>query len=208
MWDAQIDGMDEGRVRRVKVLCDRDPVPYAEVLERWLTDDAFCSFFIAVLAQAPYDAFLWETPPITRRTAARAFEFVLVDSPDLARLPLDRDAFGSHFDGADAGAKAEAFANLGGDALLVAPVPQALASAYPHIAAFSRSAPLGQQRAFWRTVGSQISERLSDRPLWVSACGLGVAWLHVRLDTWPKYYTFSPYRRAPDARLAEVFEGH
>ncbi len=28
----------------------------------------------------------------------------------------------------------------------------------------------------------------------VSTNGLGVAWLHVRLDTRPKYYTFQPYR--------------
>ena len=36
------------------------------------------------MAEAPYDAFLWETPPITKATAKRGFEFVLVDSPDLA----------------------------------------------------------------------------------------------------------------------------
>ncbi|WP_391540805.1 DUF6940 family protein [Halomicronema hongdechloris] len=38
-----------------------------------------------------------------------------------------------------------------------------------------------------------ISEE--SRPRWVNASGLGVAWLHVRLDTRPKYYQHEPYRR-------------
>ena len=35
---------------------------------------------------------------------------------------------------------------------------------------------------------------LSDQPLWVSTCGLGVYWLHVRLDSFPKYYRYAPYQ--------------
>lgn len=33
-----------------------------------------------------------------------------------------------------------------------------------------------------------------DAPLWVSTSGLGVPWLHVRLDDAPKYYTHRPFR--------------
>ena len=32
-------------------------------------------------------------------------------------------------------------------------------------------------------------------PTWVSTAGGGVAWLHVRLDSAPKYYTHRPYTR-------------
>jgi len=31
-------------------------------------------------------------------------------------------------------------------------------------------------------------------PTWLSTAGGGVAWLHVRLDTRPKYYRYNPYR--------------
>ena len=195
MWDAQLEAMDGGRVRQVRTLCDGKPVSYGEIVERWQSDGVFREFFSGVLADAPYGAYLWETPPITRLTSTRAFEFVLVDSPALARLTSDREAFASHFDATKTGAEVAVFPNLGGDALLVTPTPQTPLVAYPHLAAFARTAPVEQQHAFWRTVGSTVADRIADRPLWLSTNGLGVAWLHARLDSRPKYYTFEPYRK-------------
>ncbi len=170
----------------MRVLCDGKPASYGEVVEGWQSDSVFRAFFIGVLADAPYGAYLWETPPITRLTSTRAFEFVLVDSPALDRLIPDPEAFASHFEATDAGQEVAVFPNLGGDALLVAPTPQAPLVAYPHLAAFARTAPAEQQHAFWRTVGSTVADRLADRPLWLSTNGLGVAWLHARLDARPK----------------------
>ncbi len=86
------------------------------------------------------------------------------------------------------------FANLGNDAFLIAPCPQASASVYPHLAAFARGASMEQQHALWEQVGEAIVTRLNERKLWVSTAGLGVYWVHVRLDSYPKYYSFAPYR--------------
>jgi hypothetical protein len=47
-----------------------------------------------------------------------------------------------------------------------------------------------------RATGAAVAARLSARPLWLSTSGLGVAWLHVRLDSRPKYYSYAPYRRS------------
>ena len=33
----------------------------------------------------------------------------------------------------------------------------------------------------------------SDRRLWISTSGLGVSWLHIRLDSIPKYYNYKEY---------------
>jgi hypothetical protein len=87
------------------------------------------------------------------------------------------------------------FPNLGDDAFLVAPCPRTPLAAYPHLAAFARHAPDAQQHALWQAVSGALSRRLDQRPLWLSTSGLGVAWLHVRLDLRPKYYTFGPYRQ-------------
>ncbi len=38
MWDAQIDAMDGGRVRQVRILSGEKPVAYAEIVERWQSD--------------------------------------------------------------------------------------------------------------------------------------------------------------------------
>ncbi len=196
-WDTQIDTMESGRVRQVTILCDGELVSYAEVIDRWQCDGNFRDFFIGLLAEAPYDAYLWETPPITRVTSTRTFEFVFVESLDLARLSPDPVAFAQHFEAADIEIGVVSFWNLGGDARLVAPSPRDSLTTYPHLAAFARAAPSSQQHAFWSAVGANVADTLSDRPLWLSTNGLGVAWLHVRLDTRPKYYTFQPYR-TPD----------
>ena len=196
-WDTQIESLESGCIHQVKILCDGEPVSYAEAIDRWQVDGDFRDFFIGLLAEAPYDAYLWETPPITRMTSTRAFESVLVESPELAQLSPDPAAFAQHFEAADEDTGVVSFWNLGGDARLVAPSPRASHAAYPHLAAFARTAPEPQQHAFWSTVGAKVADTLSDRPLWLSTSGLGVAWLHVRLDSRPKYYTFQPYR-TPD----------
>jgi hypothetical protein len=196
VWDARIDTLDGGRVRRIRIEHDGKAVPYAEVLELWQGDDSFRALFTTLLADAPYRAYLWETPPITRSTVTRGFEFVLVESPTLAGMTPDPEAFAGPFEAAGTGADVAAFANLGGDALLVAPCPQTPDDTYPHLAAFVRTAPMAQRQAFWRAVGAAVSDRLSDCPLWLSTNGLGVAWLHVRLDSRPKYYVFEAYRRS------------
>jgi NADH:ubiquinone oxidoreductase subunit len=39
-----------------------------------------------------------------------------------------------------------------------------------------------------------MQNRVGEQPVWLSTAGMGVAWLHVRLDDRPKYYGYSPYR--------------
>jgi len=193
MWDARVDIVDGGCACRVRVLRDGTPLSYAGTLGCWQSDEAFRAFFNRTLADAPYQAYLWETPPITRKNSNQPFEFVIVDSPRLAGSAPDPQAFASHFAAAPPGDGVAVFPNLGGDALLIAPTPRAPDKSYPHLAAFVRSAPDEQQHAFWRSVGSTLADRLGRHPIWLSTNGLGVAWLHARLDSHPKYYTFEPY---------------
>jgi hypothetical protein len=192
MWAPRSEHLAGGRVIRVTIDLDASPVSYAEVLRRWQGDADFRSLFIGLLADAPFPAFRWETPPITRATANRPFEFVLLDSPGLAGNP-DADAFAEHFRGAAPGGVIE-FPNLGKDAIMVVPCPGGPHSAYGHIAAFVRQAPEPQRHALWEAVGAAMQRRLGTRPVWLSTAGAGVSWLHVRLDDRPKYYGYAPYR--------------
>lgn len=169
------------------------PATWAEVLEGWRSDALFRQQFTTILAESPYTAFRWETPAVTRETLTRPFEFVLLDSPGLARTP-DREAFAEHF---RSDAEAVTFANLRGDAVLVVPTPRGASECYGHLAAFVRSAPDSQQQALWVAVAEAMTWRIGDKPVWLSTAGAGVSWLHVRLDDRPKYYGFQPYRIAP-----------
>ena len=195
MWTTSTETLDGGRVLKHGVQRDSTTLSYADAVAGWVDDETFRDFFMAQLAAAPYRAYFWETPAVTKATISRPFEFVLVDSPTLHGRAADRQAFAAQFrDEGDTDGIA-AFENLGGDAFLVAPCPLGSQSDYAHIAIFSRSAPAAQQHALWRIVGESVTRSVSTKPLWVSTSGLGVIWLHVRLDSRPKYYSYQPYRR-------------
>jgi len=144
------------------------------------------------LPEAPICAVGGETPGVAQSSVEKAFEFVVLDEPSLARR-VDEQAFAEHF--TEPGAAVVSFANLGRNAILIVPTPQADAIAYDHLAAFVRRAPAEQCDALWRRVGEETAKRLSMWPVWLSTAGAGVSWLHVRLDDRPKYYGYSPYAR-------------
>ncbi|MCP4764781.1 MAG: hypothetical protein GY875_00765 [Gammaproteobacteria bacterium] len=194
MWASRKTRLSNGPVIKFVIDNDASPVSYSDVMDRWQNDAEFRRFFTALLLDSPFSTFRWETPPITRTTANRPFEFVLLDSSDLAGDP-DPAAFAEHFAAVAPGGVVE-FANLGGDAILVAPCPHDPLSDYGQLSTFLRHAPEAQQHALWRAVGAALRRRLDSRPVWLSTAGGGVAWLHVRLDDRPKYYGYAPYRNA------------
>lgn len=198
-WSAEVVERSERLVRYV-VREGEGVLAFDRALELWVEEPAFRVFFDDLLRAAPFEALRWETPPLTAAGARRAFEFVLLDAPDLLGPP-DREAFAEHFPECGSAAPADAvvdFGNLGGDAHLVVPCPSGADDDYAHLAAFLRSAPAAQRHALWRAVGAATRRRLGARPLWLSTAGGGVAWLHVRIDARPKYYTHAPYREWAD----------
>ncbi len=160
---------------------------YLALLER---DRHFCSWYTDLLAGAEYEAFFWEHPPLCEANIDSQAEFVLLDSPTLARLRPDPEPFRSRF---EIDGDIVAFRSLGGDALLIAPRPMEPLAACAHLAAFTREASKMQVQTLWQQAAGAIRERLSDQNLWLSTSGLGVAWLHIRLDSYPKYYQHRPY---------------
>ena len=193
MWQATTDKLQNGHVFQYFLQSDERKLTYAQVIRLWQDDGAFCEFFSAQLAHSPFDAFFWECPPLTDANQHQPFEFVLVDSPQLADMEVDCSSFQQHLLHAKEGVCN--FSNLGGDAHLLVPVPRGEAQPYAHIAAFVRHADAEQQYALWQRLGKLLEDKISRQPLWLSTSGLGVPCLHIRLDTQPKYYTFAPYRQ-------------
>ncbi len=194
MWTPRKIQLPSGRALKVSIDSGASPLGWAEVIHLWQGDSGFRAFFISLLQEAPFLALRWETPAVTQMTLNQPFEFVLLDSPDLAVAP-DPSAFAEHFDKAGDGDVVE-FPNLGGDAVLVAPCPLKASLDYSHLAAFLRNAPAAQQHSLWQAVAAAMRRRLGSRPLWLSSAGGGVPWLHLRLDDRPKYYGHAPYRIA------------
>lgn len=153
------------------------------------------SVLTAVIAASPHAAVYWETPGVTEASAEEAFEMVTVAAPRLVSQRARPDAFAAQIGGA--GESVRCFDNLGGDARLVVPCPLGAHEAYAHLARFLREGPREQVDALWRGVGEAMRAWWTTRPdtmVWLSTSGGGVPWLHVRLDTRPKYYSYAPYR--------------
>ena len=191
-FSAVVTEIEQDRIQQYSLFQAGALLSYREVVSLWKQDATFRVFFLQQLQKVPFAAFFWETPPITSSSFDRRFEFVLVNSKMLAQVRPEPTAFQNQFPHAKEGVAV--FSNLGGDATLVVPSNESAGTNYPHLAAFVRSAQEAQAHTLWQRVGETIETTLSDRPLWVSTAGMGVYWLHVRLDSRPKYYRFRPYK--------------
>jgi len=191
VWDARHTGIAKGE-RVVLERAGRE-LSFREMIAGLKDDADFRAFFIGEIAATPNPAFFWETPPLTRETLDRVYEHVVIPSEALERMPVDTRAFESILESGER--SVATFRNLGGDALLVAPKMLGRNECYGHLGAFVRIAPSEQIHEFFRTVAVAIEEELRTTRgrIWVSTSGLGIAWLHVRLDTYPKYYNHRPY---------------
>ncbi len=190
-WTADIEKIAAGHKYHLRQ--GGAALSFRELFRLLAGEDDFADWYGQLLAASDYRAFYWEHPPLTSGNVDRDAEFVLIDAPVLATLPADPAPFQSQFE-VRADESVIAFPNLGGDAVLVAPGPKGPDDAYPHLAAFVRHAPEDQLRELWRVTSRAVEDSLSSAPIWLSTAGLGVTWLHIRLDTRPKYYSHAPYK--------------
>lgn len=189
MWSLETQSLAPDIIAAA-VLAGDARMTFAQVISHWRDDETFVAEWVAGLAAIPFAGYCFETPPLTQSILNSPFECVFVESPTLARLEADAQPFREHFRKAQGSV---AFPSLGKDALLVAPCPVSDSTCYTHLACFVRSAAKTETYQLWRTVALGLDGRLANTPLWLSTAGLGVSWLHVRLDTRPKYYRHRPY---------------
>lgn len=197
-WSVQSENLGPA-TRRLRWMEGGRPISTSTGLRLWAESPEFRAFHSRTLAGDAYAAFFWEMPPLTRATLDQPFECVLVDAPALTRITVDPGPFRAQF-AAQPGNAVIAFPNLGGDAVLVVPAPAGDNRCFAHLAAFLRGASEPRRHALWRTVADALRARVSDTPVWLSTAGLGVSWLHLRLDSRPKYYRHAPYRTMPPLR--------
>jgi hypothetical protein len=191
VWDVRTEEVEAGL--RFQILRDESNASFREIFSLLETDREFTSWYTSVLSGSAFESFFWEHPPISTQNYDAAAEFVLVDGPALAMLRPDPEPFRSQFKRQQE-EEVATFSNLGGDAVLVVPQPIGATTAYGHLAAFVRRAPPGQVRRLWQQTGRAVRENLSTEPRWISTAGMGVPWLHIRIDSYPKYYRFGPYK--------------
>lgn len=169
-----------------RILTAGAPASRAAFFAALVDDVSLKTALTETLRASSYAAFAWETPPLSAATEESAAVFAIVDSPALARVEADPSPFAAQLADRD---RVATFANLGGDAVLVVPSPR-VAPGAAHLAAFMRTATSDVIDDLWTAVGQAVARRRAAKPdpVWISTAGLGVYWLHVRLDDRPKYY--------------------
>ena len=191
VWSADSEQLPGGRGIKLRLREGSRPLTWSDVLTLWEQEPAFRSWFNEALAGSPFTAFRWECPALTDGDLGALFECVLIEDRHLNRR-ADRKPFAERF--AEAEAAVIAFPNLRGDSRMIVPVPVGSDRDYAHIGAFVRRAPDEQRDELWRVVATELLASLGAEPVWLSTAGAGVAWLHVRIDGRPKYYSHRPYR--------------
>lgn len=185
--------------------CRGKPITWRQVIDLWKSSPEFCRVFSYTLGKSEHAAFSLETTPFSLQTLDKAFQMVLLSEPSLENVKPNKTAFQKQLQGQQ---PVVCFGNRAGDAILVAPTRWANDSYYIHLAAFVRNAPEYQQMMLWHTLGTAIEVRLEELgrcPLWVSTSGFGVHWIHMRLDSGPKYYRYAPFTR--NERKSGFFQG-
>jgi len=169
---------------------------FKDVIDLWADivkgGNLFRGFHCQVLSDIPFTAYKWETPVVDTARLERPFEFVALNAPRLEREE-DRAAFQNQFDAFEDDGAIVSFPNLGKDAILVVPRPSSREVNHCHLASFLRTCNAADESALWRQVGLSLTERISDKPVWLNTAGGGVAWLHIRLDDQPKYYGYREF---------------
>jgi len=153
---------------------------------------------VIVKACPSYDAFFFETKGTSYNNTWKQFEFILVNSHSFtgAEANPDPNAFKEYMNCGES--MVCSFWNLGGTARLIAPRQQngEDLKKYSHLAIFLRGALKEEMVQMWGRVTDEYLNILKERggkPVWLSTSGLGISWLHFRLDQRPKYYTFREF---------------
>lgn len=180
-----------GEGNKYQLFQNNVPLKFKEVIELWKNNSDFRIFYNQILKDSPFSAYFWEHPPMKNSTLDQVYEFVLINSKSLKGIWANQQAFQEHFSTQKA---VVTFRNLSKKSMLIAPCPDMDKDFYAHISSFVRRVSEEQIHVFWETVAEAFEDMLDGQWRWLSTSGLGVYWLHVRIDDRPKYYTYKPYR--------------
>lgn len=167
---------------------------FRTVFTLWETDENFRLFYLSILRDNNFESFFWEHPALISSLLDQPYELMLLRSRSLHLYKIDATSFASYFKTKE---QIVNFDNLGKNARLIVPTPQAAMDGYKHFASVVRTAPLEQQHQLLRQIGSLMLERIHpEKYIWLNTAGSGVTWLHIRLDSRPKYYKTNAYKNA------------
>lgn len=175
-----------------------DYMTYEGFLIQLETNQEFRQIFTFYLLKHDYSSFFWECVPVSYNIL-KSTSFHCVIIPTLFNNSPDIQSFSNHFQNASRDDLVISFKNLRGDSDLVVPCPylQNNLKHYIHLASFLRNGNPQQIDELWKKTAQVMKHRLSeseDDLVWLSTHGKGINWLHIRIDSEPKYYQYQEFK--------------
>lgn len=159
---------------------------FNQVFNLWKTNPIFIQFYVYNLRNMGLDAFYWEHPALKTIFLEKEYECVVQRSSSLETKEINENAFSDYIYENE---QVVDFMNLGKNARLVVPTKQSEKAIYNHLGKFIKHATDEQIIAVFQHVGQKVKEEIeSKETIWLNTAGLGIIWLHIRMDTKPKYY--------------------
>lgn len=191
MWNIDSIAFESLGATKYYVTSNNNKLSFEAIIDLLIHSTEFRLFFNEILANNKFVAYFFEVKSVTNKQIDKAFEFVLVSNETLSNIKADKTAFNKQLTNNQ---PIVSFFNLNKDAILIVPNEISQQKYYAHLAIFVRNADKNQIDQFWKTVGIKYKESISEKPIWLSTSGLGVYWLHMRIDQRPKYYSFNEYK--------------
>ncbi|MDW3195933.1 MAG: hypothetical protein R8G66_26395 [Cytophagales bacterium] len=167
---------------------------FREVLNLWQFSVEATKNYVQQIKNLGFDQCYWEHPALTQATMDFPYECMILKTEQFTRRQVDTESFSAHLHQEKSVA---VFDNLGRNARLVVPTLKSDKEYYKHFGIFLNAAPENQVLAVLQAVGESVLEEVNrGKCIWLSTAGLGVIWLHIRLDTVPKYYKTKTYKSA------------
>ena len=131
-------------------------------------------------------AFFWQTKCITSLKDNYVEEFIENKRLDIME---ENSSFYSNYIKSSTNKYATSFYNLSKTSILIIPIPRT-GKKFTTLKHFIDNASLEHQKKFWKYVSKEIKSFLKQYgQVCISTHGLGVPYLHIRLDQTPKYYS-------------------
>lgn len=192
MYSTKILGQDSTAIR-FNILKNDTLISFQEVFELWESNSDFIEFYVQSIKEFDFKAFFWEHPGLTMQTIVRPYECILQKSENFDSRIINERAFKDYLHTSN---YVEDFLNLGKNARLVIPTKQSNAEVYKHLGSFIFHAESLQIQALFNRIGTVVQQEIEKQAMiWLNTAGMGVIWLHVRMDTKPKYYRTKNYKR-------------
>lgn len=180
---------------KYKIFNDGRQLTWREVL--YSENNKIIEILISILKSYPR-SFFWELPPVKPSLLdSSLFEMVLINNDsnndEADNFPFYKQIISSKD-------TVNMFRNLSGDALLFIPAGKFVrekSTNYANIYTFLKTAENKEAIDFFSKLFLNLREffeKTSDKYTWISTSGLGVNWLHVRIEHDPKYYKYKPYK--------------